>query len=125
MDWFLGPGNVHLTGRGDTAYTNLLADVAGRCGTAPLMGDLETVTASDGAVQVQGWAADPVEAVDACDDHPDVAPTLPGTGEHSGFEVDLTATSGPSRVCVLAQRATEGPDRRLGCVEVDVPPVAV
>ena len=31
--------------RGNTAYTNLLADVAGRCGTAPLMAEPERAPA--------------------------------------------------------------------------------
>lgn len=108
-------------------------DVADRS-RAPI-GNLESVQAVAGGINVGGWALDPdtndpiavhvyVDGVGSAHlaDAPrgDVAATF-GKGDRHGFGVTVLAAPGRHQVCVYPINDGEGPNAWLGCRDITVP----
>ena len=98
-------------------------------------GNVESVRAVDGGVEITGWAIDPDTSdpvylwatVDEVGRHlladqprPDVAAAHPGHGTNHGFLATLPASTGLHRVCVTVSNVGLGEHESLGCRVVAV-----
>ena len=104
---------------------------------APAVGALDVAAASEEAITIAGWAADP-DTPDSIPVHayidgvlttlwadaprPDVATVFPAFGDQRGFRTTIAATPGPHTVCVYAiNNNLVGPHAVLGCRSLNVP----
>jgi hypothetical protein len=115
-----------------------LAELAPRpAGTTPL-GNIDTVSASPGQVNVTGWGLDPETDLPVLVDvlitngpsatvvarvsRPDVASVHQGMGRFHGFAASIRVNPGPQQVCVRVHGWGAGPGAvDLGCRTVEVP----
>jgi hypothetical protein len=98
------------------------------------IGSLDVVAPHLGYATVRGWTVDPnrttpinvhiyadgnpVEAVLADQDRPDVARVVPGYGAAHGFQRDIALTSGAHTVCAYGLNEGAGGNALLGCKNV-------
>ncbi len=121
---------------GAGSHTSLgCRDVTVRSGSP--FGNLETIRAVSGGVEIKGWAIDPDTTdsiymwvtVNGVGSHlfanisrPDVGSAYPGYGNYHGFARVVTIGSGYQRVCVTASNVGEGSHNELGCKDFGAPP---
>lgn len=104
-------------------------------GSVPF-GNFESVSGTQGAVRVDGWAIDPDTAdpisihiyVDSASaaytadkSRPDVGAAFPASGPNHGFSQTIPASPGSHTVCVYAINNGMGGNAALGCKSVTVP----
>lgn len=135
-EYFVAPGDVHLTPDGELAFEATVDDAIARCPLQRPFGVLDRVVGGDGAVTVTGWAIDPftdapidVRIFTDVDAHiaaaeesrPDVDDAFHRGAEH-GFDATVTVAPGIHRVCVHAvpQAQPGRPNVMLGCRTVVV-----
>jgi hypothetical protein len=140
LDFYVAPGDVHLSSAGATEYARLIESTLDRCPGAPVRGSVDVVRAGPGGVSVTGWVADgdsptsPVEvhvyvggrfARSATAQAPrfDVARAFPALGANHGFSLNLQVPPGPTQVCVYAieSHGPPSPNPLLRCANVTVP----
>jgi hypothetical protein len=115
--YFLSPDDMHHTAAGKAAYSQLIRDSVRKCPGNPIIGNLETVAGSKGAITVGGWVADPdaastevhvytngagTGALTANLSRPDVKAAYPRFSGLNGFSGTFAMPRGTHRVCVYA-----------------------
>jgi len=127
---------INVLGGTNTLYgcSNVVAQ-----GGSPV-GVLESVKASEGKINVGGWAIDPDStasipvhvyidsasvALTASLSRPDVGNANPGYGNLHGFSGTFTASPGEHRVCVFGINTGAGANSQIGCSTVVVPAAPV
>lgn len=98
-------------------------------------GNIDSIKAVDGGVQVRGWAIDPDSAgptsvhvyvdsssvaLPADKSRPDLVPHFPQYGASHGYEAKVDAAPGAHRVCVYAINIGPGAPALIGCQDVTV-----
>jgi hypothetical protein len=138
-DYYLGPGDVHHSEAGKAAYTQLIADTVGRCGGAPMRGNVDAAQVGVGQVTVAGWAFDPdaprdpvrvhvyvngayAADLEASGNRPDVQRAYPLAGAAHGYVGTVPAPAGRADVCVYAieTRGPQAANPLLACRRVVV-----
>ncbi len=149
----LGPAHgfsatVQAQGAGDTQVCVYAIDSSNRdahsllqCRTlaamsGPPVGSLDTVTAADGMISVNGWAIDPdttsasavhvwvdstsATALMADQSRPDVGRIYPAYGSGHGFSASIPVSAGQHTVCAYGINTGPGGTSLLGCRTITV-----